>query len=58
MVASMSRQDTRRALVDGYRAQAAEAAKMADELKNTSVGSDWEDVAKSFSKMADEIERL
>lgn len=31
---------------------------MADEWKNTSLGSDWEDVAKTFSKMADEIERL
>jgi len=54
----MSRHDNRRALVNGYRAQAVEAAKMADELKDTSVGSDWADVAKSFTKMADEIERL
>jgi len=54
----MNRQVRRRTLLKGYRSHAVDAAKMADEWKNTSLGSDWEDVAKTFSKMADEIERL
>ena len=48
----------RRAMIEQYRTKAREAGTRARQWKDTDLGADWEQIARSYAELADEIERL